>query len=405
MPLLGDSPLHTLTVVAGAIALAWVCGRAVRRIGQPPVVGELIAGIALGPSVLGELWPDVSVRLVTPEVRGLVAYLSSAAILAFMFLVGLELDTSLLRRHAAGVLRIAGFSLVVPFLLGATLAWAIYPDFHGAVAHRTAFVLFGGTAMAITAMPVLIRILADLKMLTTTIGTVAIGCAAIDDVAAWTMLGIVVSVTHGQGSPLLAIGVTAAYVGGMLLIIRPVLGKIVVVRDRPGGRVAWILIVVSVAVLSAVTSERVGLHGVFGSLLAGVCVPRRPRVLEGLDRPLGRLTAPILPAFFVLIGLRTEIGLVSGAPGWMLVLGIILCATGGKLGASALAARGAGFSWRDAMVIGSLLNTRGLVELVALDIGRELGILSPALFAMFVMMTFVTTFMTAPLVRQLTTHD
>jgi len=403
LSLVDESPLHTVAIVAAAIALAWGCGRAVRRFGQPPVIGELIAGIALGPSVFGALWPELSVKLVSPAVTAAIGYLASAAILVFMFLVGLELDTSLLRRHAAGVLRIAGFSLLVPFTLGSILALALYPSWHGVVANKTAFVLFGGTAMSITAMPVLTRILVDLHMLTTRIGTVAIGCAAIDDLVAWTMLGFVVSVTHGESNPAAAMGATSAYVGGMLLIVRPALAKIVSVRDRRGGRTAWILLVAAVAILSGIISERIGIHGVFGALLAGVCVPRRPQVLEGLDRLLGRFTAPLLPAFFILIGLRTEIGLVSDATGWILVLTIIVCATAGKIGASALAARGAGFSWRDALVIGSLLNTRGLVELVALDIGRQLGILSPALFAIFVIMTLVTTMATVPLVKQLTT--
>jgi Kef-type K+ transport system membrane component KefB len=400
-----DAPLSTLAVVAAAIAFAWACGRAVRVFGQPLVIGELIAGIALGPSVFGALSPTLSTALFTPAATSAISYLASAAILVFMFLVGLELDTSLLRRHARGVLRIASFSLLVPFALGVIIASLLYPSWHGVVANRTAFILFGGTAMSITAMPVLTRILADLRMLTTTIGTVAIGCAAIDDVVAWTMLGFVVSMTRGEANLPVAIGLAAAYIGVMWLVARPLLARAVSLRDHRGGRTGWIMLVAAVAVLSAIASDRIGIHAVFGALAAGACVPRRPQVLEGLDRPLRRLTAPLLPAFFILIGLRTEIRLLSDATGWMLVLAIIMCATAGKLGASALAARGFGFSWRDALVIGALLNTRGLVELVALDIGRQLGILSPALFAMFVIMTFVTTLATVPIVKQLTTNN
>jgi len=373
-------------------------GRLGRRFGQPPVIGELAAGIALGPSVLGALAPEFAAALFTPAVTAAIRQIATLAILVFMFLVGLELDTRRLRQHAAGVLRIASVSLLVPFTLGSVVAWLLYPSWHGAVANRPAFVLFGGTAMSITAMPVLTRILVDMRMLTTTIGTVAVGCSAIDDVVAWTMLGFVVSLTRGEGNLAMALGLTIAYVGAMLLVVRPVLAKAVTLRAGASGRVAWIVVVIAVAVVSAIAAEYVGVHAVFGALLAGVCLPRHAKVIEGLEAPLRAITTPLLPAFFILVGLRTEIWLMTGVTAWALTAGIILCATAGKLGGSALAARSAGFAWRDALIIGSLLNTRGLVELVALDIGRQLGILSPALFTMFVIMTFVTTLATVPLI-------
>ena len=393
--------LLSLFVVPTAIAFAWLCGRTVRRFGQPPVIGELAAGIALGPSVLGALAPEFTAAIFTPTVSVAIGQIATVAILVFMFLVGLELDTTRLRQHARGVLRIASVSLLVPFTLGSVVALLLYPSWHGSVSNRLAFVIFGGTAMAITAMPVLTRILVDLRMLTTTIGTVAVGCAAIDDVVAWTLLGFVVSLTRGEGNLAVALVLTAAYVGGMLLVVRPLLAKAVALRTLPGGRVGWILIVAGIAVLSGWVADLVGVHAVFGALVAGACVPRRPQILEGLEGPLRAIATPLLPAFFILIGLRTEIGLMSGAAAWALTLGIIACATAGKLGGSTLAARSVGFTWRDALMIGSLLNTRGLVELVALDIGRQLGILSPALFTMFVIMTFVTTLATVPLLQML----
>lgn len=394
-----------MLVVPAVIALAWASGRLVRRFGQPPVIGELAAGIALGPSVLGALAPEVAGAIFTPAVTVAVGRIATIAILVFMFLVGLELDTARLRRHAGGVIRIAGVSLLVPFALGSTLALLLYPSWHGAVENRLAFVLFGGTAMSITAMPVLTRILVDLRMLTSTIGTVAVGCAAIDDVVAWTMLGFVVSLTRGEGDLAMALGLTAAYIGGMLLVVRPGLVAALTLRDRPGGRVGWILLVTAVAVLSGYVAERIGVHAVFGVLVAGVCVPRRAQVLEGLETPIRAITTPLLPAFFILVGLRTQIGLMPGATAWTVTALIIACATAGKFGGSAIAARTAGFAWRDALTIGALLNTRGLVELVALDIGRQLGILSPALFTMFVIMTFVTTFATVPIVSALGVRD
>jgi len=401
MSSLPDWPISSLAVVAAAVALAWGAGRVARLIGQPPVIGELVAGIVLGPSVFGAMMPDASSRLLTPFVVSAIGHLGSWSVVAFMFLVGLELDTSVLRRHAAGVLRIASVSLIVPFAIGVTVAWRLFPSWHGEVANAPSFILFGGTALSITAMPVLTRILDDLQMRTTTIGTVAIGCSAINDVAAWTLLGFVVSLSSGRASPIATVVFTTAYVSVMFLLVRPALARVAGVRAHRAGRAAWIACVAVVAVGSGIVSDRIGLHAVFGALLAGACIPRQPHVLEGLDRPLRSLIAPVLPAFFILIGMRTQIGLVSGVAGWSVLAGLIVCAAIGKLGASAVAARFAGFSWRDAFVIGSLLNTRGLVELVALDIGRELGILSPPLFAIFVVMTFVTTFITAPLVRWL----
>jgi Kef-type K+ transport system membrane component KefB len=390
--------LSSLLVVAAAIAWAWGCGRAVLRFGQPPVIGELAAGIVLGPSILGALSPALAAALFPPAVTVAIGRLASAAILVFMFLVGLELDLAVLRRHAAGVVRIATFSLLVPFALGSSLALSIYPSLHGETTNRAAFVLFVGTAMSITAMPVLTRMLTDLQLLQTTIGTIAVGCAAIDDVVAWTMLGFVVGLARGEHNITSMVGRAAGYLGLMLVVVRPLLGWLAGLRERRGGRIAWIVALLGVAAASAVATDWVGIHAVFGAFLAGACVPRRPGVLEGLERPLRRVSAVLLPAFFVLIGLKTQLIAVSSGAGWAITLAIVACASAGKLGGSALAARMVGFSRRDALAIGALLNTRGLVALVALDIGRNLGILSPVLFTMFVIMTFVTTLATVPLI-------
>jgi Kef-type K+ transport system membrane component KefB len=389
----------TTLAIAAAIGFAWCCGRVVYRFGQPPVIGELAAGIVLGPSVFGAIAPAAAARVFTPATTGAIDHLAYAAILVFMFLVGLELDTAVLRRHARGVARIAVFSLVVPFLLGTALATWLYPGFHGAVTQPVAFSLFIGTAMAITAMPVLTRILQDWNMLATPIGTIVVGCAAIDDVAAWTMLGVVVGLAHGQTDAPLTIALAAGYVAMMLLVIRPGLRQVSAFRERRGRRALWLLLLVAIVTASAMATEGIGIHAVFGAFLAGVCVPRVPDVLGGLEPPLRAASAVLMPAFFVVVGLKTELGLVATGGHWAVALAILACASAGKLGGSAVAARSAGFAWRDALVIGALLNTRGLVALVALDIGRELGILSPELFTMFVIMAFVTTLATGPLVK------
>ena len=382
------------------IAVAWAAGRLAHRLGQPPVVGELAAGIALGPSVFGLVAPELFARVFTADVASVVGSIATGAVLVFMFLAGLELDVTLLRRHARGVLQIAAASLIVPFALGCMLAAGTLSSLAGPAATPLTFTLFVGIAFAITAMPVLARILVDLHMLRTATGTIAMGCAAINDVAAWTLLGIVVSLVRGEAAIVSTMALTVAYVTVMILGVRPLLKAMARYRERPGGAAIWMILVLALAALSSLATGSIGLHAVFGAFFLGACVPRGTHALAGLERPIQRVSAVLLPAFFIVTGLKTDIGSAGGAAGWTLVV-ILVCAVAGKLGGTALAARSIGLGWRDALVIGSLLNTRGLVELVALDIGRSLLVLSPQLFTMLVVMTFVTTFATAPLVRWL----
>jgi Kef-type K+ transport system membrane component KefB len=403
-PLVFALTLPNLTTAFGIVAvlaLAALGGRLARGFGHPAVVGELAVGLLMGPSVFGALAPGWSARIFSPEAVEWIGVLARWATLVFMFLVGLEFDTALLRRHLRGVARIAAFSLVVPFGLGIALAFWLFDGWHGPLPDRTAFVLFVGTAMSITALPVLARILSDCGLLTSTIGTIAIGCAAIDDVVAWSLLGLVAGVAHGQTDVVRTLALEFAYVAGMIVVVRPLLRSAVAVRRGTGGRMAWVVIVTAAAVASAWAAELIGIHAVFGVFLAGACVPRVPGVLEGIEHALRRSSGLLLPAFFVVIGLKTAVTSLNGSGDWLVLLLVIFCATAGKLGASAVAARTTGVSWRDALGIGALLNTRGLVSLVALDIGRSLGILSPGLFTLLVIMAFVTTMATVPLLRAL----
>lgn len=393
--------MKSLIVVPALIAVAWLCGRLARRFGQPPVIGELVAGIAIGPSVLGTLVPQFAAEVYTPSAVRLLEWIAQTAILGFMFLVGLELDLTVLRRHAHGVVRIAVYSLVAPFALGCALALALYPSMHGPDSRPFVFTLFVGTAMSITALPVLTRMLSEWRMLQTTIGTIVVGCAAIDDIVAWALLGMIVGLTRGDNTTAVTLGLILAYLGLMLFIVRPALAWLVGQRHRRGCRVSWIIAVIAATGLSAFLADRVGIHAVIGAFLAGVCVPRRKDVLEGLEHPLSAATDVLLPAFFVVIGLKTEVALISGGANWATLLAITFCATLGKLGGSAVAARSVGFSWRESLAVGSLLNTPGLVALVVLDIGRELGILSAVLFTIFVVRTLITTLATAPLIWML----
>jgi Kef-type K+ transport system membrane component KefB len=397
--------IFSLAAVAAVLLFSWSCGRLVRGLRQPPVIGELAAGILLGPSVFGAIAPTLAAQIFTPDVKAAVGFLSQAAVLVFMFLVGLELDTGILRRHAAGVVRIAAINLVLPFSIGVALAVQLYPSMHGEIDNRAAFILFVGTALAITALPVLTRILTDWRMLKTTIGTIATGCAAIDDIVAWTLLGLVTGLVKGHSNALTLIGLSATYVLVMIGVVRPLLDRLASARERgrssAAGRVVWVLAVAATAAASCVAANAIGIHAVFGAFVAGACVPRRHEVLEGLEKPLRQVSVVLLPALFVIVGLRTQVGLLGNGANWLTLGLIILCATVGKMGGGSIAARTLGFSWRDSLAIGALLNTRGLVALVALDLGRSLGIISPELFTICVLMTFVTTFMTVPILRAL----
>jgi Kef-type K+ transport system membrane component KefB len=389
--------LQLMTIVL----LARVLGAFFSRFGQPAVVGEIVAGIVLGPSLLGALFPGISAFLFAPASIGVLKVLSEIGVLLFLFLVGLELDVETLRNRAHAAIVVSHASIVVPYFLGVLLSLFLYRDLAPAGVRFVPFALFLGIAMSITAFPVLARILEERGLTRTPLGTTAITCAAVDDVTAWGLLAVVVAASGATGprAAVVTIGLTVVFVAAMLRIVGPAVRRALAraaARDEPGKTaVAGILLFLFA---SALATELIGIHALFGAFLAGVVMPRTPRFRAYLGHRLEYFSSVfLLPLFFAFTGLRTQIGLLDDARSWIACGAIILVATAGKLGGTMLAARMTGSRWADAFALGALMNTRGLVELIALNLGYEYGILSPRIFAMMVLMALVTTFATGPL--------
>lgn len=385
------------------IAIAKLFAEIFRRFGQPPVMGEMIAGIVLGPSVLGLIWPQAMTFLFPPASMATLGLLSQIGVILFMLVVGMELDIQHLREKASSAIMVSHVSIVAPFLLGASLSLVLFPYLAPANTSFTAFALFIGIAMSITAFPVLARILEDRGLTQTHLGSIAIVCAAVDDVTAWCLLAIVIAIaqSHGLGSSIITLVLVVLFIGIMLFLVKPRIENLInVEREKHSkGLLAGIFAFVFAC---ALITEGIGIHALFGAFLAGVVMPSNVAFRLYLkDRLEPFSSAALLPLFFAFTGLRTQIGLLNDWSSWLTCLGIILVAVAGKLGGSMLAARWTKMSWRDSFSLGVLMNTRGLVELVVLNIGYDLGILSGRIFAMMVIMALTTTFMTAPLLSLL----
>src|SRR5574341_1178075 len=400
-----DTLVHVLLALVVVIVTARVLGAVFRYLHQPPVIGEVIAGIMLGPSLLGRVVPDVSGFLLPASVAPYFGVLAQVGVILYMFLVGLELDLGTLRRGTHATVAISHASIIAPFLLGALLALWIYPRLSSSDVPFTVFALFIGVSMSVTAFPVLARILTDRGIHKTDLGVVALTCAAVDDVTAWCLLAFVVSVAHANaGGALSTIVLAVGYIAVLVLVVRPVVARMTRRMDRSAGLTQSVIAIVIVGLLvSALTTEFIGIHAIFGAFLLGAIIPHQSVIARELTRRLEDVVVVLLlPAFFAFTGMRTEIGLVSGAGQWLLCGVIILVACAGKFGGSTLAARLTGLPWREASALGILMNTRGLVELIVLNIGLDLKVLSPTLFAMLVLMAVVTTVMTTPILHALT---
>ena len=371
---------------------------------QPQVVGEMAAGIFLGPSLLGWAAPDVSAFLFPPASLPFLSSVSQVGLLIYMFMVGLEFDTRLMRGRGHAAVVTSHVSIIAPFFLGSLVALFLYPRLSDESVDFTGFALFMGAAMSVTAFPVLARILSEQNLTRTRVGAVTIACAAVDDITAWTILAVVVAIVRASSmhTPLwLTLAGSAAYLLLMLLVVRPGLRYLErFYRNR--GRLTQDMVGVTLLLVlaSAWTTEWIGIHALFGAFAMGAIMPKKSRFVHDLIDKLEDLTVVLLlPIFFAFAGLKASIGLVAGGEMWLYAGLVLLVAVGGKFGGSTIAARVTGLTWRESGALGVLMNTRGLMELVILTIGLEIGVISPALYTMMVMMALVTTAMTTPMLE------
>ncbi len=397
-----EDPLTRLFVQLILIVLAArVCGSLARKAGQPAVIGEMIAGILLGPSLMGWLWPGFFQLVFPPASLSTLRMLSQIGVCLFMFVIGMELDVTQLKHQARTAVFVSQVSILFPYLLGVLASLWLFPGLAAPGTTFLAFALFIGISMSITAFPVLARILEERGLTKTALGSTALACAATDDVTAWTVLAFVVAVVKGGLAPaILTIMLVLLFVAVMLFWIRPHvprwIGQAVLESGTPGTGIMAAVMVFLFA--CAFVTDMIGIHALFGSFLAGVAMPSHGELRKSLRVRLEHFSSVfLLPLFFAFTGLRTQIGLLQEPAGWLICLALIAVATAGKLGGSMLAARMTGINWADSFALGALMNTRGLVELIALNIGYDLGILSPPIFTMLVLMALVTTGMTGPL--------
>ncbi|MDR2228813.1 MAG: cation:proton antiporter [Flavobacteriaceae bacterium] len=388
--------VQIVTIILVARLFGWIC----MKMRQPSVIGEMIAGIALGPSLLGLYFPEFSAFLFPKESLGNLQFLSQIGLIFFMYIVGMELDLSVLRKKAHDAVVISHASIIIPFALGIGLSYFIYKEFAPDGVPFSSFALFIAIAMSITAFPVLARIVQERNLQKTKLGTIVITCAAADDITAWCILAAVIAIVKAGSfaSSIYVIIMAIAYVFLMIKVVRPFLKRIADLQTGKGiMSKSVVAIFFLVLIISAYATEVIGIHALFGAFMAGAIMPENAKFRNiFIEKVEDVALVVLLPLFFVFTGLRTEIGLLNHGHLWITAGLIILVAVTGKFIGSALTAKFLRIGWKDSLTIGALMNTRGLMELIVLNIGYDLGVLSPEIFAMMVIMALFTTFMTGP---------
>jgi Kef-type K+ transport system membrane component KefB len=385
------------------IGTSRLIGLGARRMRQPMVIAEIVAGILLGPSLLGWVAPGLEAGIFPKESLSLLSMLSQVGLILFMFLVGLEFDAGMLRGRGHTSVVISHTSIIVPFALGAWIALYLYPRLSASTVPFSSFTLFMGAAMSITAFPVLARILVERRLLRSKVGAVTITCAAVDDVTAWCILAFVVAIVRvgSVGDAVRTTVLALLYVGTMLWFVRPLVRRLAARgANREGLSQNLVAFTLLLLLLSSWATEIIGIHALFGAFIIGAIIPKENGFAHLLADKLEDLVVVLLlPLFFAYSGLRTEVGLLDSASAWGMCALIVVVACVGKFGGSSVAAKLTGLRWREATALGILMNTRGLMELIVLNIGLDLGVISPTLFTMMVLMALVTTFMTSPLLE------
>jgi Kef-type K+ transport system membrane component KefB len=392
--------LHVLLALAVIIVAARLTGMLFQHLRQPAVIGEVIAGIVLGPSVLGALWPEATAYLLPPTIVPTLGAIAQIGVVLFMFVVGVELNHAPIRRAMNTVVAISHAGIIVPFLLGSALALILYRTYATSDVPFGVFVLFMGISMSVTAFPVLARILFDRVIQQTRLGAIALSCAAVGDVVAWCLLAIVISVAKSDPrAGVQTILSAAVFVVFMLVVVRRLIAKLVRREaDKPELSQSTLTILLIALLGSAFIAERIGIHALFGAFLLGATIPHDSTLARNLvTRLKDFIVVFFLPVYFAFTGLRTELGLVGSSTDWLFCGLIIAIASMGKFGGGLLAARLTGLRWREGAALGILMNTRGLMELIVLNIGLDMKVLSPTLFVMLVLMAILTTLATTPI--------
>ena len=389
-----------LAQIVVIIIVSRIFGFFFSKIHQPTVIGEIIAGIALGPSLLGTILPEFSQALFPENSLGNLSLLSQVGLILFMFMVGMELDIKVLQNKVKDAVVVSNAGILIPFTLGICLAYYIYGHFAPVGVPFLSFGLFLGMAMSITAFPVLARIVQERGIHRTRLGALVITCAAIDDISAWCMLAAIIAIAKAGSflSSLYVILLSVVYIILMIRVIRPFLKRVGDLHTSLENLSKPVVAIFFLTLLiSSYTTEIIGIHALFGAFLAGTIMPENSKFRNIFIQKIEDISLVLLlPLFFVYTGLRTQIGLLNDIYLWQITGLIVLVAITGKFIGSAFASKIMGQNWRDSLTIGALMNTRGLMELVVLNIGYDLGILSPQVFSMMIIMALVTTFMTGP---------